>query len=197
MPKSIASGRFAHDGANQGPIQGNGEDSGAESDHGSASHPTADRGSSIQLFPPSAIAPFIVLSQTGPVMSAPTLVSESLQSSLPALPPSSSSAPPIQYSESSVISPHASSSFRVPSVTPVHHPSSIHASSSSLPSVTHRPLPMHASTSSSSIFPSAEAPVQPPPPSAPPSSSGPSHATRSAGKQSTGKQKQSAVPDPL
>lgn len=126
MPRSTATGRFAHDGANLAEK----DNSDGESDRDSALGPIADQGPSIQLFPPSVIAPFIALSQTGlamgassasgrdsgdrpesslpsesskttalPVLPAPPPSSSALPS-LPAPPPSSSSAPPFQTSSS-------------------------------------------------------------------------------------------------
>jgi hypothetical protein len=120
MPKSTASGRFAHDGTNERE-----DNSGGDSDHGSASG-HADQGPSVPLFPPSVIAPFIALSQTGPAAPAASTSalshipqsSSSAGVSFPAPPPSSSSAPLLQ--PSSVISPTTSSSLPSAIMTPAY-----------------------------------------------------------------------------
>lgn len=95
MPKSTASGRFAHDGAKGGEDEGSGGQSDRESMY------DADQGPSNPLFPPSIIAPFMALSQIGPAAastSAPSIFSENTDTSLPTAPPSSSSAAPLQSS---------------------------------------------------------------------------------------------------
>jgi hypothetical protein len=137
MPRSTASGRFAHDGANNEK----GNDSSGESDHESASAPSglaADQGPSIPLFPPSVIAPFTALSLAGPAMASTSTPSLVYDSSSPAPPPSSSSAPPIPsssvISSSSMHASSSSSSFPSALATPVHPPppssSSLNASES-------------------------------------------------------------------
>lgn len=124
MPKSTASGRFAHDSANE--EQGDASSAEPESDHVSAL--AAGQGPSAPLFPPSFIAPFRALSQqleTGPLAAStntPSLISDS--SAAPP-PPSSLSATEIQ--SSSVILPssasqHASSSSFPSAITNQVHP---------------------------------------------------------------------------
>jgi hypothetical protein len=171
MPRSTATGRFAHNGAND-----EGDDSDGESEPESASALAADQSSSIPLFPPSVITPFMALSQPGlPVASTsnPSLISEpqALRSkSFPGSAPPPSSSAPIQLESSSVISP----------------------TSSSMP---------HASSSSFRVASAAMVTVPPatsPPPSITPSLSARSASARSLNPsitRSAGKRKQSAVPD--
>ena len=146
MPRSTASGRFAHDGANEEI----GDRSSGDSDIESASGLTqaADQGLFIPLFPPSFIAPFIALSKTGHAIAstsaftAPSPYSRSSDAVLPSrrapLPPLSS-APSIQTSISPSL-PASSSSL------PASSSSTMPASS--LPQAVSSPSPATASISS-------------------------------------------------
>ena len=139
MPKSTASGRFAHDGANKEK----GNDSNGDSDHGSASAQplglATDRSPSFSLFPASVIAPIKAFSQTVPGVSStstPSLVSDSFPApsdTLPTFPPSSLAAPPLQ--SMSAISTYSmqtsSSSFSSAMATPEALPPTSAAPSSS------------------------------------------------------------------
>jgi hypothetical protein len=180
MPRSTAIGQFAHDGAAN---EKEGDDSGAESDDESASGLAADQGPSIPgpLFPPSVIAPFIALSQTVPASTpGPSCFSESSNTALPSLPappPSSSSAAPFQTSSA-------------PSAGPESAPSS---------SLMYMPVSQAESSSSFPRGPLSIATCVPPGPS-PSSLSAPTQSISSGGISSVGisskgKRKQSAVPD--
>jgi hypothetical protein len=111
MPRSTASGNFAHDGANCS--KDHDDDSGGHGSDGESMYvsgpTTTDKGLSNPLLPPSIIAPFIELLKTGlAAISTPSVTSETpnMTSSLPAAPPSSSSVPLLQTS--SVISSSSS-----------------------------------------------------------------------------------------
>lgn len=197
MPKSTATGRFAHDGANEEKLEDG--DSVGQSDRDSMYGPDVNQGPSFAFFPPSVIAPFMALLQTGmAAISTETPNMASSSSCVPAAPgpPSSSSVAAISTGTPFIFSNTvntASSSVRTAPGPPSSSSAPLFQSSSIIPpSLSSIPMSQSSPTMHlpSSLLPHAVA------------SSSAMHLTPSTSSPSISsistrsKRKQSAITDP-